>query len=670
MRRCLGLLSCSVAIGVMAITAAPAASLAEVGSPVSCAGATATTTTTLPGAPTSTTTTSVNPGTTPPPGDSCWVDVQPYPFGSAGGPTEASSNPICFGLRNPGESCYLTVTSMAFRAWNRGLAATTELGGGSNQPYGVWLFNGSRWYPDPTFPGSKACKGNTVVWAGKLDYWLVGPGEDNWPSLCRFDGANFEWEPLEVPRATKEHVASGVEFANGQEILKLKPGGVTSAACFAWNDCWFFGTYGAVMHWNGKVLTDASPELWQGWLQGEYTGAAARQGPAGEPFGVAVSASSQQSQLAPLPAQPEGAPPPQIYGSSGEAFSPLPFTLPTSPQPSDPYRTDPVAVDLDSGGQGWVADNPGGLRLNEREGREPPQQDPQQPVTRQVSSHLPQPSPLVPLSTSGEAAGCAGPPVTRFAYTPFLAETPPEGSFLWSSITVIPSTGEALAGGHMRRATPGSGPNEDAAVGEPVITQAGCEGTTTVTRFRIPDPTSHGSTAPADRKGGVTAIAANATNDAWAATSRGELSPEVDEPPHLYRLTNGQAAEAPEGDDTEERPPELTIDHPTVFLNPPPPPEVEEELPAVAEAPPFVFTPLAATYEVKARVHTTKRNGHVYLSLYLSFKLRRAVTIGAQALVRGHVVSVARPRHFTGRTGLLILNLDRKHWPSKVRFIA
>ena len=78
----------------------------------------------------------------------------------------------------------------------------------------------------------------------------------------------------------------------------------------------------------------------------------------------------------------------------------------------------------------------------------------------------------------------------------------------------------------------------------------------------------------------------------------------------------------------------------------------------------------AAVYDVKAKLHETKRHGHIYLSLYLTFRLRRPVTIGAQALRRGHVVAVPRPRHFAGRTGLLILSLNRKHWPTNVNFIS
>jgi hypothetical protein len=696
MYRSLGLLSLSAALSMLAITATPAPSSAQGSSAVACAGATTTTTSEEHGATTSSTTT-LKSGSSPAPGGSCWEEVQPYPFGSEGGPVD-TANAQCSPNGPEGLGCYLTVTSMAFRAWNRGLAVTTNTPPAKSEStsLGVWIFNGTSWYPDPTFLGSKTCPGHTIVWAGKLDYWLVGDpsssaGATKWANICRFDGATHEWEPLEIPTATKEHVTEKVEFVNGQEVRTLKPGSITSAACFAWNNCWFFGTYGTVLHWSGgetsgqPPLVDASPEPSQSLLQGEYTAAVARQGPAGEPFGVAVAATSEDSAgLGPLSSETDD-PPTQMYGSSGEAFSPLaftPFTIPetleSTPPTPDPYRTDLIAVDYDSEGQGWVAGNPAGLRLTEREGQEPRGEDeqPQQPPSRRLPSaaqHLEQPSPLEPVPTSGAATACADPPSpTRFTYTPFTE--PPEqpgtvpGAFLWSSIGVLPGADEALAGGQMRSAKAGSGPNEDVAVGEPVIAQAGCNGTTTLTRFRIADPTDEASQAPGDREGGVTAIAANAINDAWAATSKGVLKSGFEQPPRLYRLTNGEPPQAPEGNDSEERPPNLKIDVPITVIEPPQPEPPPEEPPEVVENHKVTLPP--AIYDVKAKLHTIKRHGKLYLDLYITFKLRRAVTVGAHALEHGHVVSVAKPKHFAGHTGLLILSLNRKHWPTKVNFVS
>jgi hypothetical protein len=538
---------------------------------------------------------------------------------------------------------------MAFRAWNRGLAATTRVAGESVSKfvtYGVWIFNGKSWAPDHSFLGNQECPGNTIVWAGKLDYWLVGPGlSHNWPAICRYDGS-FErkaWQALPLPPATLSRVSG-------------RPGGITSASCFAWNNCWFFGTYGVVVHWNGEGLEDATPPPSEGWLRGEYTGAVARDNRAGEPFGVAVGADrAGGASTEKLPPQPDGAAAPQMYGSHGEAFSPLLFAPPLGNPEAAKFGTDLVAADFGAAEKGWVAGNPAGLRLNEREGDEPPQGDPP-PLAS------PAPSPLEPVLASGLGSGCKA-PAPNFEYrTPGVPD--PAGSFLWSSISVVPSSGEALAGGSMRQLDP--------KFGEPVIAKASCDGTATLTRFRVPE--AHGSSqapslVPADFGGGVTAIAANATNDAWAATSKGTASG-GDEPPRLYRLSNGMAPEAPEGNNEESRPRELKEDKP-IYEEEKAPVETAAApapLPTLTPIPPVTLPP--AIYDVKVKLHKVKRHGRIYLALYLTFKVQRPVKLGAQALRRGHVVSAARPRLFSGLTGQLILSVERRRWPTNIRFIS
>ena len=652
MRRRPGPILCSLALGMFALGAAtplgtPSASAATPG----CAGATVTTTAGS-SPPTAET---IDRGGPPPadaPDGSCWVEAQPYPFGAQG---EEVSGDCPLSESGP-FSCYLTATSLAFRAWNRGLAATSEAPKGPNggsDPYGVWIYNGDRWYPSPGFPGDKECPGHTILWGGKLDYWLVD-GEythgtrGKWANLCRFDGEHNVWESLPMPEAT----TARIETATGP-----KPGTITTGTCFAWNNCWFFGTYGTVVHWDGHVLSDASPPRSETSLQGEYTAAVARQGPLGEAIGLATAATAEGEN--PVPLVQEGAAPPQLFGSSGGPFSPLPFAPPTIPQSGDPYRTDLVAVDLSSSGQGWAAGDPAGVRLGEREGQVPGER-PSEPKRASRGSL----SPLVPVSISGASAGCVGPPPGRFTYAP--PTVPTAEVFLWSSIAAIPDGepgGAGLAGGRWRR---GEGSSQGAVEqsGEPIIARADCGGTTAVTRF----VTSQG--APADQEGGVTAIAANAANDAWAATTKGpvERPPTVEEPPHLYRLTNGQPPEAPAGNDEEPIREVPQEDAPTIVVEPPQP-EPPPPPPAVVPQTKTVTLP-AAVYDVKTKVHETKRHGHIYLSLYLTFKVRRPVTIGAQALRRGHVVAIATPRFFAGQTGRLILSLNRKRWPTKVNFIS
>jgi hypothetical protein len=617
----------------------------------------------------------------PSPEGPCWAEVNPYPFGSEGVPVTGSTLPCSefFSEAVPSGQCKLTVTSMAFRAWNRGLAATVPITGeneeSSKNPYGVWTFNGTSWVPSPGFPGSSHCPGHTVLWAGKKDYWLIGDAaEVSWSGLCRFDGATLEWEELPLPPATLARVT---EVRPSGEVA-LKPGEITSGACTAWNNCWFFGTYGTVVHWNGEVLADASPEPAQSWLDGEYTAAVGQPDLAGSPFGVAVSATGESfASETPLPGPEPGQAPPEIDVSAGGPFSPLSYTPPTSPQEGDPYRTDLVAVAFDSEGQGWVAGNPASLRLA-------PNRIHWLKEYRPAVHSLPAaPSPLAPVSTAGASTSCEGPPARRFTYSSprNLGAIEPAGAYLWSSIGVIPGTGEALAGGRLQPKHGGTGtdPNE-AASGEPVIARAACDGATTVTRFRTEDPTRSGTSATAvaaDQEAPaqtgataeVTAIAVNATNDAWAATSPGELviNPlevlnRVEEPPHLYRLTNGLAPEAPAGNDEEERP--LPPEEQPIEIIEPPLPEQVPTLDTVLKT--RRVHRKAAVYAVKAALHRDGQN----LSLYLTFRLRRATTLGAEGLRHGRVVSKARPRRFKGRTGLLVLSLNRQHWPTKVRFIG
>jgi hypothetical protein len=530
--------------------------------------------------------------------------------------------------------------------------------------FAVWLFNGTRWYPDPTFPGSSTCTGNKVLWAGKLDYWLVGAND--WGSLCRFDGSSFTWQPLPVPQATLAKV--GVSQPMIGTALGMKTG-----ACFTWNDCWFFGSSGAVLRWDGTTLSDATPDLTGApWLRTPFTAAAGSRDGAGSTFAFAVAATGGSltgEQVAP---QPGPAPPPQLYASAGDAFSPLGFTPPTVPQPGDPYRTDIVAVDVDANRHGWAAANPAGRRvpLGAFPGGDGV------PFGRQVAE--PEPAPLIAVTPSGADPTCAGPPADRFMYIP-----DPRGTraYLWSGVAVVPGSGDALAGGRMRPGA-GNGRNDEGS-GEPVLVRAGCDRTVTETRFRVPDPTVSPSTAPlvpANRGGSILSMAATASNEAWAATSEGELSRPggqsgIVQRPHLYRLTDTAPPAAPAGDDVEERPIEIHTD-PPIFIEEPAP---EEPAPVVtASAPPrTVLTkktqkvrqkaPIYAVRPLKARAIKNGRFAGRFV-LAITFKVRRPVTIGLQGLRRGKVVTSSGLKRFKGARGRLELRLDRRRWPTKVRF--
>jgi hypothetical protein len=311
-----------------------------------------------------------------------------------------------------------------------------------------------------------------------------------------------------------------------------------------------------------------------------------------------------------------------------------------------------------------VAGNPAGLRLEEaRNGPSVGGGLVQAPFERPFSPPTPQPSPLIPVSALGPAPSCPGPPPTRLTYTPEYHSITSAGAELWSSIAVLPSD-EALAGGKMWGATEGA----QAPAGEPVIARANCEGATTLTRF------TEGSSGPADPAGDITALAAGSANEAWATSSEGRIGGPTDstfELPHLYRLTNGEPPEGPEEDEEEPQrhheEEEGAEEEPPVYVEPPPAPVPVEAPPRVTRTRTTLAPPI---YDVKTRLRTTRRQAQVNLSLYITFHVRRPVTIGAQALRYGRVVSVARPRRFAGHTGQLVLSLDRKHWPTKVAFIS
>src|SRR5262249_44727984 len=159
----------------------------------------------------------------------------------------------------------------------------------------------------------------------KLDYWLIGQGNgvSPWANLCRFDGSNFLWEPLKVPAATLAKVPVSSTGA--------RTGGITSGTCFTWDNCWFFGTFGVVVHWDGTTLAAATPNLTSSpWLAGTIPAAVAQHDAAGNGFGEAVGVSyattldaKQGVVLQPLPVAPATGTPAQLFTSDGTSWTPV-----------------------------------------------------------------------------------------------------------------------------------------------------------------------------------------------------------------------------------------------------------------------------------------------------------------------------------------------------------
>lgn len=569
------------------------------------------------------------------PGSPCWVDVTPYPFGIDGTPVDPSA-PYCLALES---ACYLQVDSLAFRAWNRGLAAVSpppNIPSGGTTPFGVWRYNGTRWYPDPTFPGQSVCQGTTVLWAGKLDYWLIGGTASTtstaagklpqWPELCRYDGVDDVWEPLAVPAATA--IQAELE---GQTLV-----GITAGACFAWNNCWFFGTGGVVVHWDGQSLSNVSAGL--GTIphleaSASYTDALAGTNAGGTAFGMAVAASNRNSE----PVSPA----PQMFTSAGEAFSPAAFPIPAVTEP-----TDLVAVSADARGDAWVAGNPDGVLPGAAT------DSPQTFCSRTNCPNLQpvQPAPLAPISSRGAALPCpADTPADEFMYYARGSAT----SYLWTSIGVMPG-GDAIAGGWV--GSNGSGT-------EPVLAQVSCSGPPVLTSFV--DPTTGDAVDPG---GYVSAIAANAVNDVWAATSD---SQDTFEPPQLYQLTDGQAPLAPAGNDHESRP-VVAQQEPTIFqFSPPvtiqvqPPPRIVKKPGKRKRKKVTLPSPVYDLPKVPRLVQT----GTNTFVLTLTFRVHGKVTIGLEALHGTKVISASGLKTFNGGAGSLSLRLDRDDWPTGLKFV-
>jgi hypothetical protein len=575
--------------------------------------------------------------------------VSPYPFGADGNPVTASGAcAIVPGVASLPVNCYLTVTSLAFRSWNHGLAATADPG--ASAAYGVWIYNGKRWYPNPTFPGATICPGGTVLWAGKLDYWLIGPGYNSTtifdplpPSTaCRFDGANDEWEVF-----PKEAFYAG--------------------ACYAYNNCWFFGSGGAVTRWDGTALVPVAtglggPPLPNGvstspWLSGTVSGALASTDAEGNPFAVAVSSEPNPNQPAKdQPDQPDGSSAPQIFAGSGGALSPANVsTLLPGTNLTVPPSTNLVAVAFDAAGDGWVAGNPA---LNEIPGG--PSVFPGAGTGTGTW--------LSPITTTGTVPPCPASSAlsTSFPYSPTGTGT----SYLWTAIAVLPG-GTALAGGEIGGRAQGL---------QPVLVQVSCSGAQPVTTTFQPTPADATSgTAPiaADDGGIITAVAASASNDAWAASSPGQFTSDIDgnlgteaQPPSFYWFTDGQPPDAPAGNDSESRP-AITGTEPTIFVFPPPvvvpAPPAPVTVTKTAKPKTVVERELAPVYDIQAPKEGKLINGFVTLSV--SFKVRRKVRIGIEALRGRKVVASSGIRTFAGRRGTLVLRLSTKAWPTSLKFI-
>jgi hypothetical protein len=76
----------------------------------------------------------------------------------------------------------------------------------------------------------------------------------------------------------------------------------------------------------------------------------------------------------------------------------------------------------------------------------------------------------------------------------------------------------------------------------------------------------------------------------------------------------------------------------------------------------------AAVYRVV--ISKPRRTGPRTFVLVVRFRVRRPVTIGVQALRGRRVVSSSGLKRFKGARGKLTLKLDRRRWPTRLRFVS
>ena len=239
-------------------------------------------------------------------------------------------------------------------------------------------------------------------------------------------------------------------------------------------------------------------------------------------------------------------------------------------------------------------------------------------------------------------------------------------------------TADALAGGQLTPSATGGTPNDDGSP-EPLLVRAGCDSLPAATRFRIADPFSTDPSkapVPAGRGGFVTDVAATAANDSWAATTAGSLVRPTDfgaiapQRPHLYRFRDTEPPAAPAGDDVEPRPLVFEAD-PPIFVElppdaePPVPPSTTVTQPGPVATRQVRLKP--AIYDVRSKVVASKRRRY---TLEIRFRVRRTVTIGVEALRGRKVVGSSGLKRVRAPRGKLTVRLDRRRWPSRIRFTS
>jgi hypothetical protein len=174
----------------------------------------------------------------------------------------------------------------------------------------------------------------------------------------------------------------------------------------------------------------------------------------------------------------------------------------------------------------------------------------------------------------------------------------------------------------------------------------------------------------------VSAVAASADNDAWAATGAGKWVTSTagggqtsgSLSPHLYQYTDGQPPNAPSGANANDdqrlslftlSPPVYQVISPVVKKAPTKHKTIKKKL-RPKHLPPAIF---GIRTKLGPRVHG------VY-TLHLLFRVRRPVTVGLAVLHDKRIVARTSLKRFNPGIGELSVHINRAHWPTSLKLLT
>ncbi len=517
------------------------------------------------------------------------------------------------------------IGDIEFWAPNRGLLITA--GNPPTIPAGVWAYNGVSWHELANVCG--ATEGR-IAWAGPNEFWTVSDGrpgqaatEGNPPladnTLCHFSGGQV--------------VGSYASLAFRADSYQAMHG----AACVGSEDCWFggetlpAGQIGAFhLHWNGHSLS-AEPN------------------PQGHAVGDMRNYAGQLYESVHIE-----------YGD--EVSEPEPPTEPSLEHQIEPNGVQPTFVSLFTGlpiyAAGETPEALDFLRLSADEQALWGAADP---------THAPKNSTLGEVTVLRDVGGTwtqvLGPTTDPGGTNPFTkaAGEPPSNEVVQSIAAAPPSPAEVVAGEEGAWLALNSRLNANKEPLAPAMV-ARLSSTGSVSE-RQTLPSAQETQEGVGPKGAAERIACPDVNDCWLATSQGwlfHLAPEGER--HLPEDTDPAFSELityrPEDEGIPKTVPDAPPPDDSGLLGEAPvalgtPPEKKETLPE-----PRIEVPLLSDVRTRLVKGTT-------LELLFHLAVRARVRLLAER--HGKVVARTSMRTLAAGSRTLLLRLDRRQWPTKLK---